>query len=136
VSQGFARSCFFTILKVNIPRPQGQVEMTTLFNFARYEFGFLLAAFAGVLVYQFLTGAINMRGLLSEKTSTGLGGISAARMQLLLFTSAMAFYILSQVIQLRTFPEIETKWLLVLGGSHSVFLGAKGISSLLNSGPS
>jgi len=110
--------------------------MTTLFNFARYEFGFLLAAFAGVLVYQFLTGAINMRGLLSEKTSTGLGGISAARMQLLLFTSAMAFYILSQVIQLRTFPEIETKWLLVLGGSHSVFLGAKGISSLLNSGPS
>ena len=110
--------------------------MTLLINFARYEFGFLLAAFAAVIVYQFLTGAISMRGLLCEKTAAGTGGVSVARVQLLLFTMAMAFYVLSQAIELRTFPEIETKWLLVLGGSHSVFLGAKGVLSLFSSEPS
>lgn len=107
--------------------------MTLLVNFARYEAGILLAAFAGVIAYQFLAGEITMRGLLSEKTKAGLGGMSVARMQLFLFTLAMAFYVLSQVIETRKFPEIETKWLLMLGGSHSIFLGAKGISSLLNS---
>ncbi|MEN3326498.1 MAG: hypothetical protein V7638_1305 [Acidobacteriota bacterium] len=109
--------------------------MTFLINFARYEFGTLLGTFVAVITYQFLTGRINMSGLLSEKTKTGLGGISAARVQLLLFTLAIGFYILSQVIQARSFPEIETKWLLMLGGSHSVFLGAKGVSSLFSSEP-
>jgi hypothetical protein len=109
--------------------------MRLLVTFARYEFGVLLAAFAGVLVYKFLAGGVTMRGLLCEKTPTGLGGISAARMQLFLFTLAMAFYILAQVIQTLKFPEIETKYLVMLGGSHSVFLGAKGVLSLLNTGP-
>ena len=109
--------------------------MRLLASFAKYELGILLAAFAGVIVYQLLTGAIKMSGVLREKTRTGTGGVSAARVQLLLFTFAMAFYVLSQVIEFRTFPEIETKWLLVLGGSHSVFLGAKGVLSLFNSEP-
>ena len=109
--------------------------MSLLVNFARYEFGFLLAAFAAVIVYQFLTGAINMSGLLREKTQAGVGGVSAARVQLLLATFAMAFYILSQVIQTRTFPEIPTKYVLMLGGSHSIFLGAKGVLSLFSSEP-
>ena len=107
--------------------------MTLLANFARYEAIVLLAAFAGVIVYQFLTGAITLRGVLCEKTKAGVGAISAARVQLLLFTLAMAFYLLSQVIKLRAFPEIETKWLLLLGGSNSIFLSAKGVSSLFSS---
>jgi hypothetical protein len=106
-----------------------------LASFARYEFGILLAAFAAVILYQLLTGAIKMDGVLREKATTSSTAISAARMQLLLFTFAMAFYILSQVIEFRTFPEIETKWLLVLGGSHSIFLGAKGVLSLFSSQP-
>lgn len=105
----------------------------TLINFARYEAGILLAAFAVVIAYQFLTGGITMRGLLYEKTQAGLRGISAADVQLLLFTLAMAFYVLSHIVQLRTFPEIDTKWLLILGGSHSIFLGAKGILPLFSS---
>jgi hypothetical protein len=109
--------------------------MTLLISFARYEFGILLAAFAGVIVYQFLTGAIKMSGLLAEKNQAGAGGISVARVQLLLFTLAIAYYILSQTIEFRTFPEIETKWLLLLGGSHSVFLGAKGVLSLFSTEP-
>ena len=77
--------------------------MTLLVNFARYEFEVLLAAFAAVIIYKFLSGGIIMRGLLCEKTKAGLGGVSASRVQLLLFTLAMAFYILSYVIQNRDF---------------------------------
>jgi hypothetical protein len=109
--------------------------MTLLFNFARYEAGIIVAALAGVIVFQFLTGRIKMSGLLCEKTQAGLGGVSAARVQLLLATFAMAFYILSQVMEKRTFPEIPTKYILMLGGSHSIFLGAKGVLSLFSSGP-
>lgn len=109
--------------------------MTLLANFARYEFAFLIAAFAAVIVYKFLSGGINMRGLLCEKTKAGIGAVSAARVQLLLATLAMAFYILSEVIQTQKFPEIPTKFLVMLGGSHSIFLGAKGVLSLLSSGP-
>ena len=109
--------------------------MHALQTFAKYEIGTLLAAFAAVVVYQFLTGRIKMRGLLSEKTKAGSGGVSPSRVQLLLFTGAMAFYVLSEVIKSHEFPKIETKWLLILGGSHSIFLGAKGVLSLISSEP-
>jgi len=106
--------------------------MATLMTFARYEIGFFLASLTAVVAFQLLTGRINTRGIISEKTKDGLGGISPARLQLLLFTGAFAFYVLSQVVKSRQFPEIETKWLLILGGSHSVYLGGKGLSLLLN----
>lgn len=108
--------------------------MTTLMTFARYEIGFLLAALMATVAYQFLTGSIRMQGLLSEKTRAGIGGVSPARVQLLLFTLAFAFYVLSQIVYSRQFPTIETKWLLLLGGSHSIFLGGKGVLSLFISG--
>ena|SRR5258708_1233562 len=112
--------------------------MTTLMMFARYEIGFFLAALIAVVAYQILTGRINTRGLLSEKTKTGVGGISPARVQLLLFTLAFAFYVFSQVTKsIATgkpgqFPTIDVKWLLILGGSHSIYLGAKGLPLLLS----
>jgi hypothetical protein len=109
--------------------------MTLLFTFVRYEFGILLAAFAAILVFKCLTGGIDMRGLLCDKTKSGVGPVSASRVQLLLVTMAMAGYILSQIVESHTFPEIETKWLVMLGGSHSVFLGAKGVLSLVTSEP-
>lgn len=99
--------------------------MATLMTFVRYEVGFLLVALLVVVAYQMLTGRITTRGLLSEKTKTG--GVSAARVQLLLFTIGFAFYLLSQIVNLRQFPTIDTKWLLVLGGSHSIYLGSKGL---------
>jgi hypothetical protein len=106
--------------------------METLMTFARYELGSLLAILMAVVAFQMLTGRINTRGMISEKTSSGIGSVSPSRLQLLLFTGAFAFYVVSQVIQLRQFPEIETKWLMMLGGSHSVFLGGKGLSLILN----
>lgn len=102
--------------------------MATLIMFARYEIGFLMAALIAVVVFQILTGRIHTRGLLSEKTRSGLGGVSPARVQLLLFTLAFAFYLLSEILHSRQFPTIDTKWLLILGGSHSIYLGGKGLS--------
>jgi len=102
--------------------------MATLMMFARYEIDFFLVALIAVVAYQLLTGRINTRGLLSEKTRNGLGGVSPARVQLLLFTVAFAFYLLSAIINSGQFPTIDTKWLLILGGSHSIYLGGKGLS--------
>jgi len=109
--------------------------MTTLITFATYEIGIVVCALAAVVVFQFLTGRINTRGLLSEKTKAGLGPVSAARVQLLLFTLAFAIYVLSEVVKKHQFPEIETKWLILLGGSHSIYLGGKGVLSLLGLPP-
>ena len=66
--------------------------MNLLVNVARYEAEILLAAMAAVIAYKFLSGGIKTDGLLSEKTPEGRGRISAARVQLLLVTLAMAFY--------------------------------------------
>jgi len=104
--------------------------------FARYEICFVVAALIAVVGFQLLTGKIETRGLLREKTKNGLGGVSPARVQLLLLTVAFAFYVLSQVKfsiasafpKPGVFPEIDVKWLLILGGSHSIYLGGKGIS--------
>jgi len=109
--------------------------MTLLTTFARWEFTILVTAFTGVIVYKFLSGGINTRGLLREKTATGVGRVSAARVQLLLATGAMAGYLLYFVMRYQGFPQLDTKWVLMLGGSHSVYLGAKGVLSLFNTQP-
>ena len=107
--------------------------MSLLATVARYEIGIILAAFAAVIAFQFLTGRIKTQGLLSDKTQGSGGAISPGRVQLLLVTFAMAFYVLSELIKTNAFPIIETKWLMILAGSHSVFLSGKGVLSLLTS---
>ena len=102
--------------------------MSTLMMFAKYEIGVLLATLMAVIAFQILTGRIKTRGLLSEKTEKGVLVISPGRLQLLLFTLAFAFYVLSQLMNSRQFPEIDTKWLMILGGSHSIYLGGKSLS--------
>ena len=106
--------------------------MATLMTFARYEIGFFLAALTAVVAFQMLTGRINTRGLLSEKGENGVVAVSPARVQLLLFTLAIAFYVLSQIAYSHQFPIIDVKWLAILGGSHSIYLGGKGLSLLRN----
>lgn len=110
--------------------------MKALSMFAQYEIEVLLAALTAIVAYQLLTGRIRTQGLLSEKTKDGVVSVSPARVQLLMFTAAMAVYVLSQILTQGKFPVIETKWLLILGGSHSIYLGGKGLSqfsSLLKS---
>lgn len=106
--------------------------MTALLTFARYEIGFLLAALATIVVYQIVTGRINTRGLLSDKANNGVGSFSVARLQLLMFTMAVAAYVLSQVVEsIATgkpqFPVIDPNMLVILGGSHALYLGAKSL---------
>lgn len=109
--------------------------MATLASFVRYEITAIVCVMAAIVIYQLLAGHINTRGLLSEKTSAGVGAVSPARVQLLLATLTFAIYLLSEIVRTHQFPQIDTKWLVLLGGSHSVFLGAKGVLSLIGSPP-
>jgi len=106
--------------------------MTTLMIFARYEIGFLLAGLGAVVAFQIITGRINTKGLLSDKAKNGVASFSPARLQLLMFTVAVAFYVLGKVmssiaIGMPKFPEIDPNVLVILGGSHALYLGAKAL---------
>lgn len=105
--------------------------MTTLMKFARYEIEFLLGGLAAVVAFQIITGRIKTKGLLSDKAN-GVGNFSPARLQLLIFTFGVAFYILGKVISAVAagkpgFPPIDPNVLVVLGGSHALYLGAKAL---------
>jgi hypothetical protein len=106
----------------------------SLLAFARIEFEVFLVALALVVAFQLLTGKINMGGLLQEKTGyaprSGVNNYSPARLQMLLVTLAGAFYLISQVINnvhngKPEFPTLDSRVFLLLGGSHSVYLGGK-----------
>ncbi|MBC8031028.1 MAG: hypothetical protein H7Z16_13020 [Pyrinomonadaceae bacterium] len=106
--------------------------MTRLIMFARYEVVFLLAALAAIVLFQIFTGRIITRGLLSEKGKEGVAAFSPTRLQLLLFTLGVGFYVLGQVMNSiaagkPAFPEIDLNVMLILGGSHALFLGAKAL---------
>jgi len=86
---------------------------------------FLFALF-GIVVIRILTGAINARGLLEGTTSDGSRFVSAGRVQLLIATGVAAVQYLSQVWDHpQVFPDIPSSWLLLLGGSHVIYLGSK-----------
>jgi hypothetical protein len=108
--------------------------MTTLATFVRYEVEFLLATLAAIILFQIVTGRIKTRGLLSDKAKNRVPSFSTARLQLLMFTLAGAAYVLSQVLNsvasgTPKFPEIDPNLLVILGGSHALFLGAKSMTS-------
>lgn len=81
---------------------------------------------------QLLTGQINTRGLFLGRKGDGTQYFSAERVQLLLFTLGAAFQFLSEVLRDPVkFPAVSGSWLLLLGGSHLVFLGGKLRASFL-----
>jgi hypothetical protein len=101
-------------------------------NFVRYEIEFLLAGLGAVLVFQIITRRITTKGLLSDKAKNGVASFSPARLQLLMFTLAVAFYVLGKVMNSIAagdpgFPQIDTNILLILSGSHALYLGAKSL---------
>jgi hypothetical protein len=100
--------------------------------FARYEIVFLFGALGALVAFQMITGRINIKGLLSDKTKKGAGTFSPARLQLLMFTLAFAVYILGKVMNSIAagnphLPEIDQNVMLILGGSQALFLGAKSL---------
>ncbi len=102
--------------------------MTTLMKLARYQVEFLLGGLAAVVAFQIITRKINTKGILSDNT----GNFSPARLQLLMFTFGVAFYVLGKVLSSIAagkpgFPDLDPNILVVLGGSHALYLGAKAV---------
>jgi hypothetical protein len=122
-----------TFLAVPINMPGSWVGvMSALGVFLEWELGVFPAALGVIIAYWLLTGKISMRGLLSDKS--GAGTISSGRIQLLVSTLGLAAYYLSQVANIAHsatgqpgLPDFPADWLLVLGGSHSIYLGGKAI---------
>jgi hypothetical protein len=81
-----------------------------------------------IVVYQLMTGKINMNGLLHDGSD---GDFSPGRLQLRVFTIGGAFYYFLLVldnVEQATFREIPNELLLVLGGSNSFYLVSKAYS--------
>ena len=100
--------------------------MSTLSTVLSYEVWFFVAGLGLIVVYQILTGKINVKGLLYEKG--GDGGFSLGRLQLLVFTIAGAFSYLFLVLgnpESGEFPDVPLELLLVLGGSNLLYLASK-----------
>jgi hypothetical protein len=105
--------------------------MKSLAAFVYYEAWFLIVAFFVLIGYQILTGKIKTNGLLSAKDSKG--GISPARIQLLVLTLTGAFYYLAQVTKnpAAGLPTVPQQLLLALGGSNLFYAARKAYTQLL-----
>jgi hypothetical protein len=89
------------------------------------ESGVFLAALVLLVGYKAVTGEINTVGLVSDKATREL---SPSRVQLLGATLFGAGYWLLQVLDASTgqqLPEVPRDLLLLLGGSHALYLGTK-----------
>jgi hypothetical protein len=94
---------------------------------ARGEVGVFLAAFVLLVGYRLLTGQINTRRLLADKDTREF---SLARLQMLVVTILGAGYWFIWVLDPRNgnvMPEIPQDLLLLLAGSHSLYLAAKSL---------
>lgn len=100
----------------------------------RLEITIFILALTAIVFFRLLTGEIDMRGLLYEKKvgseGSTTGTYSPARLQLMMITLAGAAYYFSLVTEnlhagLYVLPELPEKWLLMLGGSHSLYLAGK-----------
>ena len=102
---------------------------TTLVTFISCEVWCLIGAFFLLIGYMILTGKIKTAGLL--RTKDDKGGISPARIQLLVLTLTGAFYYLMQVMDNPSpnqLPDMPQQLLLVLGGSNLFYAGSKAYS--------
>jgi len=104
--------------------------MSLLVRVIGWEVWVFLLALAAIVVVQMLNGHINTKSMLcgSDGSMMKNGGISPARVQLLLSTLGLALYYLVQVMTKPTagaLPEVPDSWPAMLGGSHAIYLGRK-----------
>lgn len=100
--------------------------MKTILLTLQIELWIFLSGLAVIIAYRMLTGAINTKGLLSDKGNRL--EFSPARLQLLLTTLAIAFYYIGEIltnVEKGKFPTIPNEMFFVLGGSHAFYLGSK-----------
>ena len=100
-----------------------------IIDLIRVEVCVLLVAAPVIVLYGMLNGRINMAGLLGGSNSL----IAAHRLQLLAITLFVAFDYIQRVVSANSFailPDEPQNMLLLLGGSHTLYLGGKGAEQL------
>ena len=106
----------------------------------RYEILLFLGALALLVFYQLLAGKIHMRRLLFAKGQAAASpsirqrtsGLSPSRIQLLVVTTGVGFYLLAEVLRDPShFPEIPTGLLLLMAGSETIYLARKANNLIL-----
>ena len=102
--------------------------MEQLAAFIKYEAWLLLGGLAFVVGYRLLSGPINTAGLLRDKSAAN--DLSPVRVQLLLFTLLGAGSYLALTLDAieaakPALPDVPDELLLLVGGSHAVYLGGK-----------
>jgi len=99
----------------------------------RVVFGFLIAL-AGAIFAQILSGRIHTKFLLHGTRKDGSRYFSPERVQLLLFTLGTAgnyFVSAAQNAGRGILPDVSQQTLMLLGGSHALYLGGKAYFMLL-----
>jgi hypothetical protein len=110
----------------------GYVHLTALFEFLTWG---VLGGAAFIVFLKAATGGINLRGLLTSKEDGP--GFSTTRVQLLFTTLVGAFgylgFALNNIASCTakgcSLPGPPTEVLALLGGSHALYLGAKGLTA-------
>jgi hypothetical protein len=109
--------------------------MHFLARLAALEGGLLLVGFFGIVLYKIVVGQISLAGLLNASTEPGVPpAFSPARLQLLIFTVAVAAHYLHAVYvspQRDSLPILPQGVVAALGGSQAVYLGGKALSAFV-----
>jgi hypothetical protein len=109
------------------------MSFTNVIWFIRLELFLFLGGLAAIIAYRLLTGEINTKYLLYGTQKDGSKYFSPERVQLLLLTLGTALFYIADVLKHRhsgMLPDIPTKTLALLGGSHSIYLGGKAYTML------
>ena len=109
--------------------------MDTLFVSTARAVGLLFLGLLAITVtMRCLDGNINIYGLLLKKNNDRSRYFSPERVQLLAVTIWAAGQFVGEVLQnptARTLPSVPNAMLLLLGGSHGIYLGSKMFTSTL-----
>ena len=94
----------------------------SIIRILHFELLSFLYGLAAIVVYQMLTGRINLTGLLTQKDGTDQ--TSPERIQLLLSTIAAGARYVGEVATSTsgTLPDIPSSWLYLMGGSSSIYV--------------
>jgi hypothetical protein len=108
--------------------------MDLLTTLVTIEIGILVGGCFGIVAYKVVIGEISLAGLLYSKDPGGRAAFSPARLQLLIFTVAVAAHYLGEVIanpRQDSLPPMPLTVVVALGGSHAVYLGGKAVSTYI-----
>ena len=106
--------------------------MQLVISLAYWEtIGLIFCAFGMVFVAA-VSGNLKLDGLFYGTTRNGRKYFSPERVQLFVFTLAVAFqYMSASLRDPRDFPNVPSSWIALLGGSHFVYISGKTVAAFL-----